>query len=117
MSDRDTTNLLAETVRALELNHKVPADVRWVGSQDFWFTWQAFVEVADIDYNQCDGSQRIASDLKVVGDDWWLERQECDGFEDWHWKSYPHRPDAHTKPKTVGGGHFTWKSLKEMQES
>lgn len=40
-----------------------------------WMSWREFQETADVEYNASYGSQNIAPDLLVVGEDWWLERR------------------------------------------
>ena len=86
------TNLLKETIADLADYGKGPADVRWVGSADgsFALSWDAFIPLGVACNYDCDyGAQNIASDLVVVGDDWWLERHEYDGAEYWDFKQLP----------------------------
>ena len=104
-------NLLRETLEKLTENNKTPADVRWAGSKDgrYAITWDAFVQLADIVYDDGFGGQEIADDLVVVGDDWWLERHEYDGSEWWEYKTLPVRQsDAQS---------FTWVRRNESWET
>lgn len=97
-----TSNLLEETVSYLKDCGKNPSDVRWVGSVSYgYFDWEYFAKIADVEYYNGFGGQEVASDLKVVGDDWWLERHEYDGSEWWEYKSLPTKPDSKIEPARV----------------
>ena len=97
-------NLLEETLKALKEHGRTPEDVAWVGSTSFgWFTWEEFTKVANQEYEAGWGSQKVASDLVVVGKwwqdrAWWLERWEYDGAEGWAYKELPRRPIQHRRP-------------------
>ena len=91
------SNLLQETLEELKKHGKSPKDVRWVGSKDgeFAISWEEFEKIADVEYYRWYGAENVAIDLVVVGDDWWLERYVCEGFEMWEFKTQPRkRPDA-----------------------
>lgn len=66
------SNFLQETISAMNSNDLTEADVKWVGSSDgkYAITWQAFIAIANIDYDSGYGGQEIASDIVIVGDDW-----------------------------------------------
>ena len=108
-------NLLSETKKVLKVYDKNPSDVKWIGSLSYgYFDWEYFSKIANIDYDDGFGGQEVASDLKIVGDNWWLERHEYDGSEWWEYKSLPNKPDQLKHPKTlVGSG---WLSLAEMND-
>ncbi len=84
-------NLLGETILALKDNGKTPEDVSWVGLDGKYFWWNEFARVADFDYNSDYGIEEINMNLFIVGDDWWLERYEYDGLENWEFKKLPKR--------------------------
>lgn len=92
-------NLLKETLAKLAESGKSPTDVRFVtvireaekGSPVG--TWDEFASFADFDYDDGYGGAEINGSLKIVGDDWWLERGEYDGSEWWEFKTIPARPD------------------------
>lgn len=98
-------NLLEETISALGEGGKSPSDVRFVvgaskGSwgqlEGFeWCTWDEFAQSANYNYDSGYGDIEVSEYLKVVGDDWWLERHEYDGSEWWEFKTLPQRPDQH----------------------
>ena len=92
-------NLLKETLEVLKGYGKSPKDVKWVGSKDgkYAITWDEFEKIANIEYNKGYGSQEIAEDLVIVGDDWWLERCVSDGWSEWwEFKTLPVK-----QPKTA----------------
>jgi hypothetical protein len=96
------TNLLEETKEILEENGKVLDDVEWVGcTTSGWFNYEfhgikaktEFIEWANFEYDSGYGGEEVASSLKVMGDDWWLERHEYDGSEWWEFKTMPKKED------------------------
>jgi hypothetical protein len=101
-------NLLAETLEALRKNGKSPADVCFVqtGRADSAEPrrqlggWADFERVANIEYDDGLGVNYIDSTLVIVGDDWWLERDEYDGSEWWEYKTHPKAFDL-AAPLTV----------------
>jgi hypothetical protein len=99
-------NLLIETIEILNENNKTPADVLWVGGAKQYFTWDEFASVANVEYSNGYGSQEVATDLVVVGKDFWLERHEYDGSEDWEFKTMPTKPQIHKAPQQVTGGRY-----------
>jgi hypothetical protein len=85
-------NLLQQTLEILANNGKTPANVLWVGGGEYAGTWNDFAAVADVEYDDGFGSPKVATDLFVVGADWWLERHNYDGSEWWEFKTKPQRP-------------------------
>lgn len=92
-------NLLKETIDCLTDNGHSIEDVIWVGSCDgnFAISWDDFTQIADIDYDSSFGHPEIATDLVVVGEGWWLEREEYDGSEWWEFKTHPKQ---HSSPRS-----------------
>lgn len=85
-------NLIKETVDVLSSHDLSPVDVAWVGSRDgkYALGWEDFVKIfKNFVYDSGLGRQEIAEDLVVVGDDWWLERHDYDGYEWWEFKKLP----------------------------
>ena len=95
------TNLLHETLGVMHENGKNSEDVLWVGSADgkLAITWPEFEAIANFEYDDGFGSQKIGSDLVVVGrSGWWMERHEYDGSEWWEFKQKPVRaPQARNR--------------------
>lgn len=107
-------NLIEETIQDIkEMGHS-ESDVRWVGSYDgvFGMSWEDFKsKFSRTTYDDGFGSQEIASDLVIVGDDWWLEREEYDGAEKWAYKKCP---IACKKQLTFDKILGSWDTLKEI---
>lgn len=82
-----STNLLEETLSVLSRNGKTESDVLWAGSMEIKLSWDNFAKLADVEYDAGFGTQEVATDLIVVGDDWWLERIEYNGSEWWSFKT------------------------------
>lgn len=97
-------NLLQETIEVMNEHGKAPEDVRWVGGDTFWFTWDEFSELADRDYDNGFGGQEVARDLVVVGGGWHMERHEYDGSEWWEFKQQLPRPEEHKVPRSLFAG-------------
>jgi hypothetical protein len=85
-------NLLKETLELLESNNKKETDVEWVGTTTHKTTWEAFKSKADTEYDGGFGSPKVAQDLLIVGENWWMERHEYDGSEWWEFKEIPIEP-------------------------
>jgi hypothetical protein len=100
-------NLLKETLDELLENGKSPEDVRWVGGSGYATDWAGFAALADFKYCNGFGTAYIASDLCVVGDNWWLERSEYDGSEGWDFKTLPIKPEAAKPLERVLGYSLT----------
>jgi len=90
-------NLLKETLDTLAECNKTSADVLFVCCDQYdrpaiSFSWDEFAEIADFLYDNGYGGNEIHSSLKIVGDNWWLERGEYDGSEWWEFKTMPEHP-------------------------
>lgn len=105
-------NLLKETNYVLKENGKSLKDAKWIGCKYFTISLENFVACADQEYDEGLGSQKVATDVVVVGDNWWLERHEYDGSEWWEYKELPQKPSEEKQVKRVMGG--TWSSLEEL---
>lgn len=111
------TEFIKETVGRLKDIGFEESDVLWVGSRDgeFAMNWADFKEkFKNIKYYAGYGTQEIAADLVVVGDNWWLEREEYDGAECWAYKKYPKITSGKCFDKIIieGGGD----NLAEIME-
>ena len=82
-------NLRSETMSILSKHGKTWDDVIGVCGNEFQITKEQFLELSDILYHNRYGKQVIAYDLKIVGKDFWLERNEEDGLECWEFKQIP----------------------------
>lgn len=94
-------NLYNELVEILTKNCKTIKDIKFI-SVDRGKFWESdyieididnFLEVAkDTNYDDGYGSVEIPISLKIVGDDWWIERYQYDGSEWFTFKTKPIRP-------------------------
>lgn len=92
-------NLLNETITALGENGKNETDVLWVGTRDGECSWAEFARVAaDLNYDNGYGRAEISFKLVIVGKDFWLERAEYDGSEEWKIKEPLVKKGRRVKP-------------------
>lgn len=108
-------NLLQETTEKLMTHNKTWNDVLWIGGSDFTISIEDFKWVANREYDNGYGAPEVAQDLKIVGKDWWLERFEYDGAEEWIYKAYPIKPLEQKSVQRVITSEIGWESLAEMQ--
>lgn len=91
------TNLKEETLGVLGTYNKSVDDVRWIGTKDGVMPIDDFLKEADLEYDRDYGHNEVRDDLKIVGDDWWMERYIYDGLEKWVFKTFPEKP-VNTSP-------------------
>jgi hypothetical protein len=115
-------NLLEETLEMLKELKKTGKDVIWVGSSDgqYAISWEEFVKIASVEYDNGFGAQEIASDLIIVfNDGTWLSRGEYDGSEWWEFHKLPQKQPS-TKTFTVvkvRGEQVGWKTINDLNQS
>ena len=97
-------NLLDEIISELEDHGKTLDDVIWVGEEPrlnyykkevidgYTISKSQFLELANRNYDDGYGGQEVNRHLLVVGEDFWLERNEYDGSEWWEYKRHPIQP-------------------------
>jgi len=103
-STSETVNLWDETIECLNENGKEWKDVKSVivcprlECRYVRITKNSFEEIArSFDYHNGFGHTEVPESLKLVGEDWWLERGEYDGSEWWEFKTRPNIPDERTE--------------------
>ena len=94
-------NLLKETVSILEDRNKSLSDIEWIGTSREYVDINKFIEIADTSYDDDYGSPKVAEDLLIVGNNWWLERHEYDGSEWWEYKELPTKPEKFLELKAL----------------
>ena len=110
-------NLLQETLKALSVCKKTETDVIWVGSLEYEISWDDFKRLADREYNESYGTQEVASDLLIVGEDWHLERYEYDGSENWVYRDILKRPVGQLrKPRRIIDKNNGYLTLAEINK-
>lgn len=85
-------NLKEETLSKLMANGKTLEDIKWIGCKEFKIPINLFWKLADHLYDDSYGAEEVATDLLIVGDNWWLERSSYDGAEWWSYKTMPEEP-------------------------
>lgn len=110
------TNLWEETTRMLAAHGKTFENVEYVQGSDFGITKENFEKVAKkSDYDSGFGAAEVADDLVVVGDNWWLERQEYDGSEWWEYKERPKQISEIKEVNHLAGG--MWDKLAKLNRN
>lgn len=86
-------NFFVETERALREAGKTSGEVLWVGSLDglYAMSWEEFARLTDFEYFRFGGRDVVATDLVIVGHDWWMERATVEGLYLWELRRYPRR--------------------------
>ncbi len=96
-------NLLSETIEILENNNKTFDDVLWVGDSTGYMTTLSFIQYSDFEYYNGYGLAEVNISLRVVGEDFWLERYEYDGLENWEYKQLPNKPNEEKDHSMIKG--------------
>ncbi|MFU2163851.1 hypothetical protein ACMZ6Z_03430 [Streptococcus pluranimalium] len=106
-------NLWEETIEVLKKHGKTFDGVRFIQSNDFKITKENFEKVAKkTNYDSGYGSANVATDLVVVGKNWWLERGEYDGAEWWNYKESPKQVNEVREISQLSGR--LWPTLEEL---
>jgi len=111
-------NLKDETLEIMAEHGKTKEDIVWIGCRDFAIGPATFWRLADRMYDSGYGWQEVATDLLVVGDNWWMERHEYDGSEWWEYKEPPKMPFVCKDVQRIirGPNQTGWSKLAEMNE-
>ena len=114
-------NLWEETICVLAHNGKTWADVKYICGDDFRISKENYEEVAkNTNYDDGFGAPEVAEDLQIIGEDWWLTRDEYDGSEYWIFHKKPdvaYMPVVNVKRLSVRGtDNIGWRTLKELNE-
>ena len=93
-------NLLSETIDAIKDSGHTPEDIYFIRSRESGHscTWEEYKKLADIEYDNGYGSQKVASDLIIVFSDGnYMWRVEDCGREGWDFTT-PFLPEDQQKP-------------------
>jgi len=90
-------NLLAETIDNLKMYYHDESQVLWVGSYDgrLCVSWEEFKEIAASVSKTSFGTDQIAEDIVIVGENWWLERHHDGSFSWWVHRQVPKKTRKH----------------------
>ena len=106
-------NLWDETIEELLDSGKTFEDVEYIQGSDFKITKENFERIAKKTfYDSGYGAAKVATDLVIVGKDWWLERREYDGLEWWGFQEKPKQINEVRNISNLVGG--MWPRLKEL---
>ena len=109
------SNLYIETMEKLRVYNKTVNDIVAIQGYDFAIDVNEFLALAkDTNYDDSFGVPHIATDLVIIGEDWWMERVEYDGAENW---AFRRRPKIRTEVREVsslGGDSHSWPLMKEF---
>lgn len=118
-------NLKKEVLCILEQNGKTIDDIIWIGCEQFRMDVKTFWNLADTEYDDGYGAPEVATDLLIVGKDFWLERADYDGSEWFEFKVMPKMP-GRIEPITAltvdqhngqyGDNMVGWRTLGQMNE-
>jgi hypothetical protein len=114
-------NLLRETIYSLKDAGQSTDDIVFIGSVTSGHScnWEEFEKLADLEYDNDYGAQKIATDLIIVfKDSSHLQRWEYDGSEGWEYISKPPIPINKKKIARliVTSNEVGWRSLDEMNK-
>jgi hypothetical protein len=113
------TNLLAETLNDIKELGYTPEDIVFIGSRKSGYqcSWEEFASLADVEYDESYGAQKVATDLEIVfSDGSGIQRGEYDGSEWWTYFQ-PFTPPDVRKPITrlvCTGMEVGWISLASL---
>ena len=120
-------NLKEETLKVLHNHGKGKEDIKYVCGEDFQISLEQFWELSDTEYDPY-GAPEIATDLMLIGEDFWMERGEYEGAELWDFRTMPdttglpirkitalsvRQYNAIHKPEY---GKICWETLSELNE-
>lgn len=109
----EVINLWDETIEELLDSGKTFEDVEYIQGSDFKITKENFERIAKKTvYYSGYGAAKVATDLVIVGKDWWLERREYDGLEWWGFQEKPKQMDEIKEISALAGGR--WDKLDDI---
>jgi hypothetical protein len=103
-------NLYDETVEKLEAHGKSFNDVVAICGNSFQISKEEFAWLSRTEYDNDYGAPEVATDLVIIGADWWLERNEYDGSEWWDFKQMPEYKKLPFKQITALTVRQAWKN-------
>ena len=116
------SNLWKETLEILEKHKKTYDDVICICSDDYRISKDNYKEIAEqTNYYDGYGAQEVVSDLRLYGDNWYIERAEYDGSEWFEYRTIEHKDLPLKEIKALSTQHekcnrLGWVTLKELCE-
>lgn len=87
--------LLEETIDIIKESGYSESDILYCTSQGFWFSWDNYKHIANIDHKERWSSLDIPSDLVIVGNNFWLERDFSYYNRYFVLKTFPVKPEKY----------------------
>lgn len=110
-------NLWKETVEVLERNSKSFDDVLAIYGDDFQISKENFKEVAmKTEYDSGYGTTEVAIDLKIIGKDFIMLREDYDGSEWWNFISNTIPKEVKTITKLSHNFYYNLSDINEAEE-
>ena len=110
-------NLLQETLDMLKEHNKNFDDVIAIFGDDFQITKENFIKVADKEYDEGYGAPEVATDLKILGNDFIMKRYDYDGAEWWEYITFNNElPKKFVEVKSVITNKTGWNTLEEISK-
>jgi hypothetical protein len=108
-------NLYIETMEKLRIHNKTVNDIVAIQGGEFAIDIDEFFAIAkNTNYDDDFGTVHIATDLVIIGEDWWMERVEYDGAENWAFRQRPKiRTEVHAV-SSLGGDVHSWPIMREF---
>ena len=114
------TNLLQETLSAIEDSGHLPSDIVYIGNigegERYSCTWADFTTLADVEYDAGYGAAEVAQGLGIMfGNGGRKAGAEDGGAEGWEHVAAMGPPSDRGKPIATLVGQF-WPSLSELHD-
>jgi hypothetical protein len=110
-------NLLQETIEDIIRSGHKTEDIIFIGSESSGYscTWREYEILANHDYDDGFGAQKVASDLIIVfADGAKMWRSEYDGSENWEYVSPFKMPDKTKQIKKLFVNGVGWEDLAKI---
>lgn len=119
-------NLYKELIDILTENNKTINNIEWIGTDKHIVSTTDFLNIAkQTNYESGFGAQKVAKDLLIVGNDFWIMREQYDGSEWFEFYSMPTKPvkkldinclDVSKHNEIFEDNLVGWISLEELQK-
>lgn len=108
-------NLYIETMEKLRRHGKTCKDIVAIQGYEFAIDINEFFAIAkNTNYDDDFGEAHIAADLVIIGEDWWMERVEYDGAENWAFRQRPKIRTEVREISSLGGDDRKWPIMREF---
>lgn len=90
-----TENFKKEILDTLKINNKTIKDIEWLGLNGCVIEndIENFLSLADIEHEVGFGCPTIDGGFLIVGEDWWIEVDDYDGYQSLVFRKKPSKPE------------------------